>query len=1158
MESTDSKDLARAGIGLGFVVASSTFLGPLGGIIAGIGGNLISTALENRLDDIYAKSLRLGGIKNDDIRQCFIRSYTRTLTSLEKQWTSFPRSATALRSKQEDASHADLFALLQSDIQGIFNERGFVSLSDLIRTEETFETVELRARQQIDSYIEMIGYGHSDQLKLFLNRNMIPVLREHLIEDLMTDRPANNRAWRSLELGFYSDMREAVDSFQQGESKFIGLTEDLGEAIERLDAHIRHLTTLNPEVRDTTTRVVLQTLFDQARVERENATDTIRELIRSEGELSRRAISGEIQVTVAQLSQQLDTANGRVEPDADTLLLGPVRALKLQDQLDAANREMDRTDAARLYGTIADRLAAKGHWFASGEIRSLQAQAFTDSGAHEDAYRVWIDDVRESLDRGYSQPPFRSLAKLADSQALVSLHLAARGKALLAREAWFEDPVGAIKDLQESLSILTQTCDEWGPLVACWLGELAFTHSTLTEAGGRAVCRQISEHIGNAVEDIRIRLEVTLAEQTGDWAPLLEQTAPGELPVQEAGLIHSRYGRWCALKGDGRTAIRSYNSAIEKLAQARLLGDASGALQSRSLLRQRYSHAIGQAVEDYQRSMVTADGTTRFAGGRRARGSALHELHRNRLPDALKELSLYLLSARLAGNLTSELEARELLGDVYSTAGYVQKAAENYILAGADKKAGDLAKHHNGLYVEEQLGSSAPWIVGSALAVIAEQGDTIPVEVVERMSPRIIELMDEPAWSMIRPIVMVEAWRAVTSVSLQLNAESIDKVISHLDKLVTADAQLHPHIDQSVAALLLEFHYFFPEARPRVSIILSRALDNEGIRQYLHGRLTEAITTDPGLLMRAEDKASAGDRLALDALTDAGIQHPALQMEAERRAEGILEYQVGLERNTVAVSNRFEDAAAMAGHLAPARKEAMVQRFVDICLDAQSPEHYRASAATALEILVGMISDEYRTIAFESLLPLIHLDSSRHPIDEWAVASQDPLSRFRIQLLSTPLSVAVLAVVSRLAVTDENVQTLRRAILQAGVSAEFGGTGLPLDVISRLDPAIRPDTRLDWLALSSSPKGRQMAVILWTNTPSPDAEIGGALALDGDRRVRMELAARLDQIKKTAPVIADELARQLSQDPSANVRALARRHLMVINVASDHHEQETR
>lgn len=249
--------------------------------------------------------------------------------------------------------------------------------------------------------------------------------------------------------------------------------------------------------------------------------------------------------------------SGRV-PNAKALLDGPIRALRLQGELNAADRLADRLQAAEAYGRIAARFSEEGYEVHARLLRHKRAEALADGGLTEEAFRIWLDDARAELETGrlwISPAVARGIDTHRDN---MPSSLQARADALEALEGWYEQSVISIRILTRALEALLAEEDPAAKEVAVWLGEALAVDGTAEGLSLGSLIPQIEPLATNRDDSTSVRLRLLVAETTGEWSSLMEEVSTDALSSANAALVLCRYGRWLALHGKAEEAISVY------------------------------------------------------------------------------------------------------------------------------------------------------------------------------------------------------------------------------------------------------------------------------------------------------------------------------------------------------------------------------------------------------------------------------------------------------------------------------------------------------------------------------------------------------------------------------------------------------------------------
>lgn len=1147
MDRPVSREIANAGVVVTLFAVGFACAGPIGGVVTNVGGQMLAGLTERGWAHLLDRFLGDHGIQEPDLQAAMRRAYIRAMNNLERRWREI--AGMDLRPNQTDDNEAvrGLFAMLREDAQLALTQENLRTLARDPAALRELGSGQAGVRAALDRYLTPYLHGHEEGLAALVRKGLEPELAACFAEELKVNDQAHNRAWRTYQRLVLEGLQTAVAAVQSKQFSVSANLKEMAEVLARIDAWAARLDHQVAEEREHTGEKALEILVltrDEVLAAITDEAEATRGVVVQESEETRAAIRSVRDELLQNLAQE--SRRAQQTPNADVLLRGPIKALSLQDQLNRADTLNDRVAAAVLYDQIALRLYEAGYGFHASLVRQRRAEAFAIGGAIEAAYTAWLDDAASELEGGSLWIPSHAKRGLDAHRDAVGPLLAARAVALEGLEAWYEQPVVAIRAMRRVLDILRREGDSWAPRVGIWLGEAVAVDVQLEGITLDAVCGDLASLATSAEEASAVRLRTLIAEATGNWDDLRRDASTGALAPADAGLVLCRHGRWLALNAEPDAAIDEYRRAVEKLAQANLLGDAAGALRAIAQIKLRYSDDPSAANEDFNLARLVAHLPTRIDRRSDKRGAGLEALYETqsgrdaRLPDALRNLRRYLWEARISGHLRTEFDAQALLGDVFRLGGEPAVAIYHYILAGQDKQVADLTKHLSLVPVEEYLYYRAPWVIGSALAAIATQGEKIPAESVEHIAPRIIELTAGVRQSMFRPEVQVEAWAALAAIALQLPGTLIDPVLDCLEPLIEREPNHYRRMDDSMVELLVRFHRFRPEAHHRVAAAVARCLSDSLLAQSLTPYLCRAAANDDVLKQAVLELADTGSPIGVRILAAAGIQHRAVAREAASRAESVLSHEVGKVRTELSVSNRFEQAAAFASYLPQAKRDELASHLLAIAQDALSPEAYRSSAANALAILADNIDDAVKLMALEGMLALIGAGPSEHPIDVFSRNSLHPFSRFRNDTRGLSLPRAAMVAAGRLASTPQQAKYLVETLLSAlNASLNEQDLSAALGAIQALDPAIRPPVDLQEWASHPLPIVRSTAVSLWADNPATFPDLGFRLARDLDEAVRQRLAGALTRVAERDSELTEQLRAVLSQDPSAAVRAVA-------------------
>lgn len=834
-------------------------------------------------------------------------------------------------------------------------------------------------------------------------------------------------------------------------------------------------------------------------------------------------------------------------PNAKALLDGPIRALRLQGELNAADKLTDRLQAADAYGRIAVRLSEGGYDFHARLIHQKRAEALADGESIEEAFRVWLNEAGGELEVGslWISP---AVARGIDTRrAEMASSLQARADAVEALEGWYEQSVISIRVLKRALDLLIAEEDQAAPEVAVWLGEALAVDGTVEGLNLESLVTPFESLAAQSDESTSVRLRLLLAETTGDWASLIEEVSTDALSPANSGLVLCRHGRWLALQGRADEATTAYRDAIDQLAEADLLGDTAGALRSVAMVQERYIGYSDAIVDNFELAKLVSNESSRFRRSGNPRTASIESLHRasegkhGALPNALRSGRRYLWEARISGFLSAERDAHSLIGDVMGAADKPIPALHNYILAGAYKKATKLARQSSPIDVQPFLNERAPWIVGTALAVLAAQGDYWHSEVVERIAPKLIELTTGMPQSNVSPEVHVQAWAALASVSVQLSDPLLDQVLERLEPLIEREENTYRRMDKSLLDILVQVHGFKPSRKSHAANLIAECLVDYSLMQELEGFLVSAVEEDELLRDAVVARANDSNRIASTILAAAKIDHGKVHEEAQAQYRRVLDYQVGVPRDDMAIFDYFGRAAVLSQELTLEERDSLATHLLAIANDELSPEAHRAAAVEALAELADKVSEPIRVQAFDTLLSLIDSEPSGHPIDQVTRRSLDPLSRYRFNT-GMSLSREACETAGRFVNTGEQAARLLNKVMPMWQNPEKTTMATACRAILAIEAGLRPQFPIPQLAGHPLPLMRSFGLALWVDGPSSLISLADRFAADPDRSVRKQLASTVPKLAEQDKDLAQRVSAALSQDPSALVRAVAARN----------------
>lgn len=716
-----------------------------------------------------------------------------------------------------------------------------------------------------------------------------------------------------------------------------------------------------------------------------------------------------------------------------------------------------------------------------------------------------------------------------------------RVRALTAFAEWYGGGKAALQELRSAAEQLRKRGDGLGARAYLWLGEAAIVDRDDALLNGIAQPLRVASETA-ADDDTGVRLRLLLAVITGSWTSLMREAGTGRLEPGLAALVHARLARYLAWEGEGEGAEDYYRRAVEAATSARLPGDVVQAIHSWTTVVPRFG-AVDEETLNRPALAEAVKGSRKYLGGDRDWLSvALQQLQRDQKPDAHRSLRRYLWEARLSGHLRAELQAYEQLGQLYLASQAPVLGVRSLVLSGLAKEARAAASELPFVVdVEDFLASRAPWVLASALVVVAAQGDLVPPERVVALVPRLAQWSRGDPQGPSGPQVDQQAVRALCALAVQLPDEMLEDVLAVIEPLIPRDPGHHRHSDEAMLDALVRLFATHPNSRDRVGPLLAQCLQIEDLATQLAPRL-HPIAGGRELIPHLMPLADKNLRQALDVLCGLEVRHPAVLAEAERRVGAVLarqpradELQPDAHERSWSILGVDVRASLYGRLLGQERCVALGLQWMRLAEDAEDVAANRAMALQGVRLLADLLPATTRSSLFERAVRLLDPDAKLSHLDLESRLTLHPLSSGRLDLGTGLFPQEALRAAARLASSPEDASLLAPLILNGLRSMDAGSARASAEALVSVGPQ-RLAVDVQQLALHPSNEARAAAAALWARSPTLDPGTGKTLAEDPSQYVRSELAGVLSQVKEKAPDLAEALRVQLLHDASAFVR----------------------
>jgi tetratricopeptide (TPR) repeat protein len=851
----------------------------------------------------------------------------------------------------------------------------------------------------------------------------------------------------------------------------------------------------------------------------------------------------------------VEAPSTRLEPAQrhrpDELLRGPLRALELDGMAQEAEAVLESAPerAAPLFAEIADQLEGRNYPGHAVRFRQRYGEALWRAGQLGKAADVFFELAWRDVDRGArwvapaAVKALEDMAKVPDAPA----QLGPRVAALAAITRWFGNPTDDLSGLSLAVRSLIDIDDAYAPQVGLWLAETALTaeRPDVIEAFAGDLARMganTSFIVGPKAEALAVRVRLCLAAVGQEWPALLREASIGRFHPRQATLVLARRGRDLAWQAQPDEAEGYYRRAIDRACVAELFGEAAHCLRAVAMLSLLY----GFEDDDPQEALtlaqaVTTSGTdTYLETAYDPHDAALEELLANRLPPALQQLRRFLRETVISGRFARELDAHELLGDLYSRSGTIELAARHYIRAGkATKLEQTLAGLDHYIDCSGELARSAPWERTSALRAAAAQGDLVPDDDVLRLVAWALDNAEGARQGPFAPQLSLACYKLLGALAERIPAQHVDNVLALLQPQVQRAPNTYRRNDEDHVQILLGMFLAHETRRPELGArLLDLMAASPDLGQQVLKRGAKVFVIGQELLIPGlRELADNGNSAALQALSDLDVPHPTLLAEARQR--------VATELNrppdppgTYAYYGSLPQTANLASLLPPDEQTVLARHALAVAADPAKPEHDRSDGLQAIRVLARTLPDSIRDELFERTLELARAGGQDSALNMFLQGSLHPLSAMRLDLglgTLTPTAIRTAAALARepeqiRVVIQEAILLLRRGDERAVHDAAHALASLPPDLL-HLDGRLLATSPYIWL--------RQLAAIIWSRNPLTSSDLGLLLASDADPSVRRALASSLQQLRQHSAELADTVRAKLMSDQRFSVRRLA-------------------
>ena len=823
---------------------------------------------------------------------------------------------------------------------------------------------------------------------------------------------------------------------------------------------------------------------------------------------------------------------------ANAVMRGPAETSGAQEELDAADRcrVTDPGEAVSHVRKAQQFLRAAGFAAHARVLDATVVEILAEAGGTADAALLLAESVWSALDEdrtddaaGLSRQ-FGILAGQTEDPVVQSLLKVAEAALASCRH-----PLGDPPDL----SVLnTHVPPVHAARLLLLAGESELARGQFPFSGEvSARVRTLLTGTPGLDEALAVRLELCIAESSGDWAPLLTRARTRKIARRLSALVLARHARYLANRADPDAADAEWNEAVEQGCLAKIHADAANWLYSQRMLASRYRPQPRDPYHPLASALNAEAGQPPVAGASTsARERALAELHDQKLRPAAIRLQRYLRDSAASASWADEHDARRLLADVLKRSGELQLAARHLILGGTADAAHDLGREASQyLDVTGYLDEPAYWVMASALRLTAAQADLVPDDQVAAIAGRAFTVLDQVQAGELRdtpffaPSANLAAHEVLAALSERLTASQAARLLDILEPLTRVDRpDQYRHTDQSHAIACTGIGRACPQLAERAVDQLLGLLE----------RASHAVPADGQDLIikhldysrpHLERQRDAGGTDAAELLAQAAPD--SIAPSAAEEAATALTSPTGSKSGSYLIGTGAVYQSMLARQLLPVRRAEIIGAQLERCRSpyeaALNRRDYLLAAANLTNGLPEAQSDEL----FNAVISMTR-EATESEIDRADKMLAHPLGAMRVENNIDDERPAAAFLAARLARTKEQKAAARDTALRllgATDDGDYWCTRALQVLTDDLPPEIIPAlATLGWPL-------RSLAAIVWAKVGNPGSSLGTALATDPDQRVRRALAGAL----ATVPVSprTDPVRQQLAVDPRFSVRS---------------------
>ncbi|MBL6280113.1 hypothetical protein JMF97_28525 [Micromonospora fiedleri] len=837
-----------------------------------------------------------------------------------------------------------------------------------------------------------------------------------------------------------------------------------------------------------------------------------------------------------------DRLFGPESVDADAVVRNPIAALELDESLDRAEQLLAAEDpsAADLFANLANRLEEASFWPHAAVMRRREASARQRVGQADEAAfsRVGLAwshlDAAQPWEAGFALNDGSRLgAEDSISASAKRASDAAETAVWVAKGASLDDLVGTFDTLEEG--------DPYREQAAAFLCEHAIADARPTIVLDRrdvlaAIAREAASRGGHPAKRCGARIQMCIADATGEWAPLLPEIHR-RYPRSIVAWAHARYGRHLALSGDGAGAQTQYLQAIERACVAKMFDESADWLYALRTVRFWYDNVGRDDEHPLAQALRPNAKPSQLPGSPHTAEHALRAMLADDKPgEALQKGRQWRWQTVVRAQLTEELEAVKTLGKLFQRHDEIGAAIECFVRAGEKNAAAAAARllPDAPAPLDTSMLGPVPACRAAAYSAVAAAADLISDGNGRSWGDAALaEITTDQRWRTQVPPAKLSAFDAIAALCPCLTDSQLDTLLRLVEPLIERPQDRYRETDDAVAKILISASARRPDAAP----MLVRALlaDQHMASTILSGAI-EVLKTHKNVVDEMLTAAAPTNEYASLALILSGLDPtPTLEL-ARTRVEQDMTPRT-YEPGRITYYTGATKTAILASVLDSKTRNMVALTLLDRAMDRREAS---ASRRDSLRGLLGILS-ETDSQTQEALLPfLLEMAQGDHdggPIDDIEQRS-GPFDMVRINMGPSTLSDLALQCAARIASDEQHSATIEQIGFALIRTSDEPGQWRIFRALTSLS-RVRSEAHLHQFASHPSPALRAVAARCWARDPRTlTARITAQLATDSDYRVRQVLAHTLNDRYKpeTIDARAKQLITILASDARRSVR----------------------